>query len=376
MKFAIAGLWLVTCVLTADSQIVSPTAAYLREHSQTPVNYVISKAVSHRITIMGEGHWLKQDVELIEALIPLLQKADIDLATELLPASEQPRIDKLIAGSKWDELEANAIMRTASWPYREYRDLLRAAWSVNHGSERPIKVLGLAPSDDWRKVLLPRGETYDSFMADLVTKHVRETSRRVVVYCGHHHAFTRYYQAELNKDGSARAYMDRTGNILSRRFGEQVFLITLHKPIWCGSPSASSSSYCLPFGGKVDCEATKVGHPIGFDVKGSPLADLRFEPADYYLYGHPGLRFVDFTDGYIWSGPIESLRSVTLIPLNEYAPDDTSMRQVAHSNPFNGEADVSVARLKEIWAGQAEARRDIMTNRKWKHLAGWQSRCQ
>src|SRR5687768_4375930 len=187
------------------------------------VNYVMSKAASHRITIIGEGHWLKQDVELVAALILRLQKAGIDLATELLPASEQPRIDKLIAGSKWDEQEANAIMRTASWPYQEYRDLLRAAWSVNQGSQRPIKILGLAPSDDWRKVLLPRGETYDSFMADLVTKHVRETSRHVVVYCGHHHAFTRYYQAELNKDGSARGYMDRTGNILSRRFGEQVF---------------------------------------------------------------------------------------------------------------------------------------------------------
>jgi hypothetical protein len=376
MKFAIAGLLLLTCVFTADSQTVSPTAAYLREHQRTPVNYVMSKAASHRITIIGEGHWLKQDVELVAALIPPLQKAGIDLATELLPASEQPRIDKLIAGAKWDEQEANAIMRTASWPYQEYRDLLRAAWSVNQGSQRPIKVLALAPPDDWRKVLLPRGETYDSFMADLVTKHVRETSRHVVVYCGHHHAFTRYYQAELNKDGSARGYMDRTGNILSRRFGEQVFVIALHKPIWCGNPADSSYSYCLPFGGKVDCEATKVGHPIGFDVKGSPLADLRFEPGDYYLYGHPGLRFVDFTDGYIWSGPIESLRSVTLIPLNEYAPDDTVMRQVAHSNPFNGEVDVSIARLKEIWAQQAEARRDIMTNRKWKHLAGWQSRCQ
>lgn len=60
MKFIIAALLLLTCVFTADSQTVSPTAGYLREHSQTPVDYVMSKATSHRITIIGEGHWLKQ----------------------------------------------------------------------------------------------------------------------------------------------------------------------------------------------------------------------------------------------------------------------------------------------------------------------------
>jgi hypothetical protein len=52
------------------------------------------------------------------------------------------------------------------------------------------------------------------------------------------------------------------------------------------------------------------------------------------------------------------------------------MGQVSHSNPFNDEVDVSVKRLQEIWAQQTEAIRDIIANRKWKHLAGWQSRCR
>jgi hypothetical protein len=266
------------------------------------------------------------------------------------------------------------VMRAASWPYQEYRYLLRAAWSANQGVQRGIKILALGPPPDWRNVLLPRGITYDAFMADLVTRHVGETRRRVVVYCGMHHAFTRYYQAELNNAGRASGYMDRLGNILSRRFGEQVFLIALHKPIWCGNPA--QPSYCLPFGGRIDCEAARIGRPIGFDVVGSPLADMRFEPGDYYVYGHPALRFVDYADGYIWSGPIESFRPVTIIPLREYAPDGAAMGQVSHSNPFNDEVDVSVKRLQEIWAQQTEAIRDIIANRKWKHLAGWQSRCR
>lgn len=374
MKVIISGLLIVTYFSAAHSQTVSAIATYLREHSQLPVNYVMSKATSHRITLIGEAHWLQQDVSLVAALIPLLHKAEIDLAAEIFPASEQPRIDELIRAPKWNDQLANAVMRAASWPYQEYRDLLRVAWSANQTAQRPTKILALGPPEDWRDSLLPRGITYDAFMADLVSKHIGQTRRPVVVYCGMHHAFTRYYQAELDNAGRASGYMDRMGNLLSRRFGEQVFLIALNKPIWCGNPTRPS--YCLAFGGRIDCEATKIGRPLGIDVVGSLLGEMRFDRADYYSYGHPDLRFVDYTDGYVWSGPIESFRPVTIIPLNEYAPDEAAMKQVTHRNPFNDEVDVSLTRLQEIWAQQTESSRDLLTSRKWKHLANWQSRCQ
>lgn len=374
MKLFVGALLLVTIVFTHKSTTDSTISVYLREQSQTPANYVMSKASTHRVTILGEGHWLQQDVKLVDSLIPLLQKAEVDLAAEIFPASEQSRIDQLITAPRWNESVANAIMRTASWPYQEYRDLLRTAWTVNQATDRPIKVVGLGPPDDWRKELLPRGLTYDSFMADLVTKHVNETKRRVVVYCGMHHAFTRYYQAELTNTGQARAYMDRMGNILNRRFGEQVFLIALHKANWCGNPK--QPSYCLPFDGQIDCEGAKLDRAMGFDVVRSPVAEMHFDPADYYGFAHPNLRFVDYTDGYIWTGPIESLRSVSIIPLNEYAPDRTATEQLLRNNPFNGEVNVSAQRLQEIWTQQVEANRDFLTKRKWKHLTGWQSRCR
>ena len=372
-KLVIAALLVLACFSTRHAQNKSQIAAYLREHAETPVNYVMSKATSHRVTIIGEGHWLKQDVTLVAALIPLLQKADLDLAAEFFPAAEQARIDALITAAKWNEQEANAVMRAAAWPYQEYRDLLRTAWSANQGAKRPIKILALSPPLDWRKVLLPRGETYESFMADLVSRHLKEARRNLVVYCGMHHAFTRYYQAELNKDARASAYMDRMGNILSRRLGEQVFLITLHKPTWCGNPE--QRSYCLPFGGRIDCEATEVGRPLGFDVVGSPLAEMLFDRGDYYAYGHVALRFVDYTDGYIWSGPIESFRPVTIIPLSEYAPDGQTREQLTHENPFNDEANVTAKRLEEIWAQQTAANQDLLSRRNWQNLVGWQSRC-
>lgn len=373
MKLIAAALPPALGVNAASAQTDSAIATYLHDHGQAPLDYVISRAAAHRITLIGEGHWLQADAVLVAELIPALAKYDIDLAAEVFPASEQSRIDDLIAAPQWDVQTANAIMRAADWPYQEYRVLLHVAWVANRQAERRIKILALGPPPDWRDVLLPRGTTYDSFMADRVSRHVSQADRRVVVYCGMHHAFTRYYQTELDNAGQSRAYMDRMGNILWRQFGEQVFLIALHKPIWCGSPA--QPSYCLPFGGRIDCAAAEVGRPLGFDVVGAPLADLRFADTDYYAYGHPHLRFVDYTDGYVWSGTIESVRLVTIIPLSEYAPDEAARAQTAHSNPFNAETDVSIQRLEEIWAKEIEASRDPLTKRGWKALVGWQSHC-
>jgi hypothetical protein len=367
-------LVLAASVAAARGQTDAAIAAYLAERGQAPIEYALARAAAHRVTIIGEAHWLRQDAELVAGLVPRLRGAAIDLAAEIFPASEQARIDRLIAAPEWDEREATAVLRAADWPYREYRDILRAAWSANQKAERPIAILALGPPRNWREALLPRGLTYDSFMADLVAKHIEASRRPIVVYCGLHHAFTRYYQAELDLKGRAMAFMDRMGNILSRRYGEKTFLIALHKPIWCGDPE--KPTYCLPFGGRLDCAADKAGRPVGFDVVGSPLADLGFERGDYYGHGHPGLRFVDFTDGYIWTGPLGSFRPATIIPLAEYAPDAEALAQVARANPFTDEADVTPAKLAEIWAREIEANRDILGKRGWTHLEGWKSRCK
>jgi hypothetical protein len=157
------------------------------------------------------------------------------------------------------------------------------------------------------------------------------------------------------------------GNILMRRFGEKVFTVALHKPMWCGSPA--EPSYCLPFAGQIDCAAARIGHSIAFDVVASPLEGLRFEPENYYGYAHNQLRFADYTDGYIWQAPIKSFRPVTIIPLNEYAPDETSLAQVLQSDPFAGESHTSAGSLERLWAERVEASRDVLTLRGWNHLA-------
>lgn len=370
----ILALRLAAAAAASSSPADPDIASFLAGHGQAPLDYILARAQSHRVTILGEAHWLRQDAELVASLVPALEKATIDLAAEILPASEQPRIDALTAAPQWNEPLANAILRKAAWPYREYRDILRAAWSANRDAKRAIRILALGPPPDWRDVLLPRGQTYDSFMADLVARHVESTGRPIVVYCGMHHAFTRYYQAELDLKGRASAYMDRMGNILSRRFGEKVFLVALHKPIWRGDPE--KPDYGLPFGGRLDCAASKAGGAVGFDVVATPLAELRFAPDDYYSLGHPGLRFVDYTDGYVWTGPLESFRQASIIPLEEFAPDAAALAELRHANPFTDDQDISLETLTALWAREIQANEDVLAKRSWKGLASWRSMCR
>jgi hypothetical protein len=340
-------------------------AVQLPADRRPPVEYVLDKLADHAIVVLGEGHWIRHDAELVTGLVPRMGEKHVVLAMEVLPADDQGTIDRLLAAPEWDEAASLGVMRRAAWPYREYQAILRAAWAANrHG--RTARILALGPPPDWRT----RGLGYDAFMAERVTKEVQAGSR-VLLYCGQHHAFTRYLQPELDDTGHARAFFDRTGNILRRRFGESVFLVTLHKPIWCGK---EPWDFCLPLGGAIDCAADG-GGPVGFDVAGTALGERTVEASVYYAHGYRGLHFGEMTDGYVWSRPIERYEDVSLIPLDELAPDDASLAEVLAHNPLSDDKGLDRAALARLWKEEAARRSDPLASRRWQGLVGWRGTC-
>ena len=104
---------------------------YLRTRATPPAEYVLAKLAQHRVVIVGEAHWIRHDAQFIAGLVPALQAQGADLAMEILPASGQGAIDALLSAETWNVQGANTVMRAAAWPYREYRDILEAAWSAN-----------------------------------------------------------------------------------------------------------------------------------------------------------------------------------------------------------------------------------------------------
>lgn len=330
--------------------------SHLREHAMPPAEYLLAKTDQHRIVIAGESHWQRADAELIRDLVPELRKRNVALAMEVLDAATQADIDALLAAPAWDAALANRIMRAGDWPYVQYRDILHRAWEANRAAGGPwMKIVALGPPDDWREKKI----RYDAFMADLVAKHLAEEGARVLVLCGMHHAFTRFLQIDRMRNGRPGEFMERMGNILWRRFGGDVFLVALHKADGCGGWGDPFASLCAPLGGEIDCAAVRSGgRPVAFDVDGSPLAEAKFPRTSFYAIGHPYLRLIDWTDGYVWHESVDAIRLVDLIPLEEYAPDEAADPE-----------------KRAAWEKRARDLANPAARASWKNLGAWRGFC-
>ena len=306
--------------------------AFLKTQTAAPPDYVLARLTEHRIVILGENHWIRDDTQLVAALVPQLKERGAVLASETFPASQQKELDRLLAAETWDAALANRILRADNWPYTDYRDILHAAWQAK------AQIVAIGPPTDWREQKID----YDRFMADLVSEQIA-AGRKVLVYCGMHHAFTRYLQVERRIDGRVTEFMDRMGNVLWRRYGEQVFLIALHKPEPCGDVA------CAPFNAAIDCAAAPLARPVAFDVAASPIAELKFPATSYYAAGHPLLRFIDYADGYIWSRPIDELRFSPLVPFEEYATAEEKESAKERADYEKWIADFANPYARERW---------------------------
>jgi hypothetical protein len=327
--------------------------------------------------LLGENHWLRHDVELVLASIPRLAEQGVGaLAVEMFPADDQALIDSVANAPRWDPARAMAILRGAQWPYREYLEIIHAVWSVNQTRPPggPLLLIGLGAASDWRERLLPMGKTYDGFMSDIIRAYLQPGGRRVLIYAGIHHAFTRYHQPELPRDRRVERLMDRMGNMLWRDQGDDVFLITLHRP-W-HRRIGEKWGRDLPVEGAIDCAAAATGGPVGFDVAGSPFAALPIRPDYWYGMGYPELRLEDITDGYVWNRPIERYEGVELIPLSEFAPDSARFAEVSANNPFSDEKGLSRPEIEALWRKELERLSDLPKASGWSGLYGWAERCK
>ncbi|MGA7614073.1 MAG: ChaN family lipoprotein [Thermoanaerobaculia bacterium] len=349
-------LALLFCVATSLPLHAGTLETYLRDTGMAPADYVLQRLERHPLVILGEGHWGRDDAELVSSLVPKLHQRGVALGIEWMSAKRQGDVDRLIAGTEWNRSLANDLMKSADWPYLQYREIFHRAWESTHAHpELPaMQIVALGPPPDWRKA----GIDYDAFMASRVAEYSGDQRRPMLVYCGMHHAFTRYLQVNRSRNGRVAQFMDRMGNILWRQFGEDVFLIALEKPEMCGPRGEEETRYCLPLSGIIDCAAASAGRPVGFDLAASPIAEMHLPASSFYAAGHPFVRIIDFADGWIWQGPVDRLKLVEMIPFEELSND-----------PSND------AGARKAWEKEREWLAHPMQRSAWRDLAKWRSNC-
>jgi len=315
-----------------DSTQERELTAYLKEHFQRPEEYILSKFQTHDIVFLGEMHRVRHDVQLVQHMIPLLYKHGIyNLGIEFACRRDQNKIDTLVRAASYNPLLANQILFNylTSWSYREYADIFKTAWKLNHSlpaSAPKFRIVGLHPFVDWSYVnshedltkrqimakVFPQGRNSDSLMARIVLNEFVGKHQKALIYCGLHHAFTRYYQPIYNahKKQFESFITSRMGNIVYREIGERAFTICLHQP-WV-SAQGWAAPQVYPVDGQIDALMHKLGpeyYPVGFDTHGTPFGKLPGETS-LYKYGYSHFTLADFCDGYIFQKPLSEYRSV------------------------------------------------------------------
>ncbi len=324
----------------ANPALLDPLLRYAASSFKTPEDYLISSLAAHDIVFLGELYKIKQNVQLVSALIPRLAAAGVrNLGFEYALSDSQKDIDALLASPSWDETRARGILIDwiPTWGYREYIDILEAAWRVNRGLPKgspPFRVVGLNVRQNWellktdkdardpetvRKILaygIP-----DQHMAEVIDREFLARGEKALVFCGIQHSFTRYRSREYEKQAAQMKLGEtrRAGNIVFDRIGSRAFTVMLHAP-WPDKNERAGLAWAA--GGAIDAliDALPEGRKeAGYDTAGTPLGALPVASASY-LSGYKSLTLSDLCDGYVIQGPLAGYQVVTPIP--DFVPAD------------------------------------------------------
>ena len=284
-------------------------AGTLKEHGLAPVDYVVGTFRDHEVVLLGETHGVQETCRFVADLVePLYRRAGVrQLASEFIRSRNTDRVNRLVTAPEFDEARAVAIQRDGPWPtwgYQEYLDILRAVWKLNRGlpagAER-FRVAGL--DSDWDQYDLwfthrqdPRKRfniqlERESNMAHVVETEAFEKKRKTLVHVGWSH--------------SILCHGVRLGTVLHKKYGERLFQVAMHRldTVGRGRKPARITRFLE------EIHRAAGGRPAGFDVVGSPLANL-VDSETMWSRARKDARFGHFHQGYVILKPLAELHEV------------------------------------------------------------------
>ena len=311
----------------------------IKENSQKPEKYVIEKFKNHQVILIGENHYIKEQVELIKNLIPELYKNGIyNLGTEFIRYSDTEKMNELLTDSIYNEKLAEEMSFNSlwHWGYKEYLDIYKTVWKLN--KELPenapkFRIFGIEEDTDFSYIQSEEDyenpeimkkvfkssydfEESEGFSAYVIQKEIIDKNEKALIHSGIHHAFTGYYQPGYDaekKDFSGRYEKERMGNLVKNKLGDKTMTIFVHGP-WYDKNGYTNQ--VLPLDGVLDSLFSipkyKNYLPFGMDTKNTSLGNLKAENT-VYKYGYPNFTLKDFCDGYIFLKPINEYSTVTPI---------------------------------------------------------------
>lgn len=330
LRIFIAALALATSAVSLAAQgkpqvnQESTLLAHWESHPKPPVNYVVEcfQRGNHWV-FLGEYHRVRQDINLVLDLIPVLHRnTEVRcLALEFLTREGTEEANRLVTQATFDRYKAMEFFRRqdTTWDYEEYFDILETVWRSNRelGASRGyFRLVGLQPAIDWELLNYGDAESsrrekekqdhYDSFMATALDDQVLSKGVPALIYTGIAHSTAKFKEYWIGTDRQ----LVRMGNLVYREpYKSRMWFIALHAPFF----DSGTRREVYPFNGILDRLMPLYRQDLGFDVVGSPFANLRDRNPS--PHSQTAYAFGELFDGYIiHKTPIREYQGITRIP--------------------------------------------------------------
>lgn len=339
---------------------IDGAANVVAETGAPGTEYLVSVFADVPVVFLGEFPQIADHARFLAESLPALADAGIRrIALEHLRSVDQPEIDALVlpgaaaedgadtaAGESGsprfdtDGAERLLFRRDVTWGFREYRDILEAAWSYNREHpEAPIRILGLSLGREPAESPETHELRLEAHMAGVLEELVREpdTEAPLLVYVSARRAIPGVPDSAFRQAAGAGLPADvtwptdrRGSSGQPRRLGvwarEELpgatRSVLLHAP-WPAADARYGMEY--PATALIDhavfspSEGVNPGLPWGFDIRDTVLDGTMVNPL--------GLRpntesapFSDLTDGYLVLAGLGELEAASPIP--EFVPPD------------------------------------------------------
>ncbi|WP_348797614.1 hypothetical protein [Flavobacterium adhaerens] len=315
-------LMLVPLCLFSQSEAIDKSIDYLSKNKMSPQEYIASKFATKEIILLSEEHRVKENLELVKSLIPVLhQKGVFIIGMEFGASENQKTLDSLILAPEYNDDLARKLMfnYNSGWVFKGYTDLYKAAWSFNKSlskSAKKFRILNLSYRYNWSsfsghrtpekmKKVFYKGNT-ETYRFSIVEKEIIAKGEKILILTGDIHAFTRYKFPVYDFLGEdfVRFENGYFGNLLYVKYPQKVYSISLHKP-FMNLPDLKPN-LVSPANGAIEEIMQKLNNePVGFDLVNTPLGKL--SDNSYYSLGHKNFTMEDIYDGYVFLKPIKQL---------------------------------------------------------------------
>ncbi len=320
---------LTSFIYPATAQVDQTTLLdYLQTEGQSPEDYLVEKFRQYDVILLGEQHLVRDNLLLIQQLIPVLHSNGIyTIGMEFGAYENQQLMDSLVIAEEWDEALAQHMMfdYNVTWAYREYIDVAKAAWAFNNTlakNDRHFRILNLSYIYNWEDFegyrnpasmskVFSKG-TVDRFRADVIEKEVLGINEKILALVGTPHAYTKYGSPYFlyNADDFISFDHNWLGNRLYARHPDQVFNVLLHQPF----TKVVNNQYLSisPLDGLMEELMRKnQNKAVGFDLGDSPVG--RLPDQSNHGIGYTNFKIGRLFDGYIFLKPLKELQSCTVI---------------------------------------------------------------